>query len=85
MDNPLVSVITPAYNHGRYIGQSIQSLLAQTYSNWELVVVDDGSTDNTAEVVQSFGDPRITYLYQENRGVGELAGTINTGLRKTGG
>ncbi|HLA81679.1 MAG TPA: glycosyltransferase, partial [Thermoleophilia bacterium] len=85
MENPLVSVVTPVYNHGRYIGQSIQSLLAQTYTNWEMVVVDDGSTDNTAEVVQSFSDPRITYMYQENRGVRELAGTINTGLRKTSG
>jgi len=85
MENPLVSVVTPVYNHGRYIGQSIQSLLAQTYTNWELVVVDDGSTDNTAEVIQSFGDPRITYMYQENRGVRELAATINTGLRKTSG
>lgn len=85
MTNPLISVVTPAFNHGRYIGQSIQSLLDQTYTTWELVVVDDGSTDNTAAVVQSFKDPRISYMYQENRGVRELAGTINSGLKRTSG
>lgn len=85
MDNPLVSVITPTYNQGRYIGRCINSLLAQTYTNWELVIVDDGSTDNTAEVIKSSDDPRITYRRQENRGVGQLAATINAGLRQTKG
>ncbi len=84
-DNPLISIITPAYNHGRFIGRCIESLIAQTYPNWEMVIVDDGSTDHTAEVVSSYKDPRITYIYQKNRGVKELAGTINTGLEKTKG
>lgn len=85
MTAPLVSVITPAYNHGRYIARCIQSVLAQTHTNWEMVIVDDGSTDDTAAVVSSFTDPRISYVYQKNRGVGDLAGTLNLGLARTSG
>ncbi len=85
MSPPLVSVITPAYNHGRYIGRAIDSILGQTYPNWELIIVDDGSTDNTAEVVKAYDDSRITYVYQENQGVRKLAGTINKGLWKSKG
>lgn len=85
MDCPLVSIIMPAYNHARFIRRSMASLLAQTYPNWELVVVDDGSTDNTAEIVKSYRDPRIRYMYQENRGVKFLAATINVGLKETKG
>lgn len=85
MDGPLVSVITPAYNHGQYIGRCIDSLLAQTYTNWEMVVVDDGSTDNTADVVRTYKDARISYVYQENQGVTALAATINSGMRRTSG
>lgn len=85
MEQPLVSVVTPAYNHGRYIGRCIESLLAQTYANWELMVVDDGSTDNTAEVVLSYKDPRISYMHQDNKGVGALAETINSGVRRSKG
>ncbi|MEK7403981.1 MAG: glycosyltransferase [Acidobacteriota bacterium] len=83
--SPLVSVITPTYNHGRYLGRSIESLLAQTYANWEMVIVVDGSTDNTLEVIQSFQDTRISHIYQQNRGVRQLAATINSGLRRTKG
>ena len=57
----LVSIIMPAYNCEHFIADSIRSVLAQTYTNWELLVVDDCSTDNTAEVVASFTDPRIHY------------------------
>lgn len=58
----------PAYNVENYIGASITSVINQTYSNWELIVIDDGSTDGTAGIVQSFieKDGRIKYLYQEN-------------------
>lgn len=82
---PLVSVITPTYNHARYIGRAIKSLLAQTYSKWEMVIVDDGSTDNTVNVVKQYNDPRIAYYYQDNLGVRQLATTINSGLQKTKG
>lgn len=63
-----VSVIVPTYNRAHLIGDSIKSVLAQTYSDFELVIVDDGSKDNTAEVIAAFSDPRIRYIYQPNRG-----------------
>jgi teichuronic acid biosynthesis glycosyltransferase TuaG len=64
----LISIIMPAYNVEKYIGDSITSVINQTYSNWELIVIDDGSTDDTAAIVKSFieKDDRIKYLYQEN-------------------
>ena len=58
---PETSIIMPAYNNARFIGDSIRSVLAQTYINWELLIVDDCSKDNTAEIVESFHDPRIHY------------------------
>ncbi len=79
---PRVSVITPTYNRADMIGGAIQSVLDQTYVDWELIVVDDGSTDNTAEVVSAYDDPRMEYIYQENR---KLPGARNTGLRAAKG
>lgn len=67
-EQPLVSIITPAYNAGPYIKDTIQSVLTQTYSGFEHIIVDDGSSDNTAEVVRTFTDPRIKYFYQKNSG-----------------
>lgn len=59
----LVSIIMPSYQTGRFIRETIKSVLAQTYSNWELIIIDDCSTDNTDEVVSAFtGDPRIRYM-----------------------
>ncbi|MDD7392954.1 MAG: glycosyltransferase family 2 protein [Eubacteriales bacterium] len=60
--NDLVSIIMPSYNTAAYIGESIRSVLAQTYENWELLIVDDCSTDQTDEVVAAFCDPRIRYF-----------------------
>ena len=65
---PLVSVIIPAYNCAEYIGQSIESVLLQNYPKFELIIVDDGSMDNTREVVLHYDDERITYICQENHG-----------------
>ncbi len=63
----LVSIIMPSYNTAQYIEQSIKSVIAQTYKNWELVVVDDCSTDNTDEIVEQFlTDKRIKYLKNEH-------------------
>ena len=61
----LVSIIMPSYNTGRFIAETINSVLAQTYSNWELIIVDDCSTDNTDEVVATFCDDRIRYIKNE--------------------
>jgi glycosyltransferase involved in cell wall biosynthesis len=66
---PKVSVITPTYKGALYLGETIQSVLAQTYADFELIIIDDASPDNTAEVVGQFHDQRIKYLVQEvNRG-----------------
>lgn len=75
------SVIIPAYNGDRYIEEAIEGILAQTYSNYEIIVVDDGSTDNTKAVVQQYG-AKIKYFTQHNQGV---ASSRNLGLSKAKG
>jgi len=60
--SPLVSVLMPVLNCARTVGLSIRSILMQTYQNWELLVIDDGSSDDTVDVVASFSDPRITFV-----------------------
>lgn len=62
-----ISVIIPTYNRGNFTKEAIKSILAQTYKDFEIIVVDDGSTDDTKELVQAFGD-QVRYLYQENKG-----------------
>jgi glycosyltransferase involved in cell wall biosynthesis len=65
-DSPLVSVIIPCYNQGHYLGEAIESILKQSYPHFEIIVVDDGSTDNTAEVARRYAEVRL--LSQENQG-----------------
>lgn len=65
MVDGLVSVIMPSWNTGKFIAESIQSVIDQTYENWELIIVDDCSTDNTDEVVAEFTDKRIRYFKNE--------------------
>ncbi len=60
------SIIIPTYNRAVFLPKAIESVLAQTFPDWELIIVDDGSTDNTREVVSQYKDERITYIYQEN-------------------
>jgi len=74
---PKVSVIIPAYNHERFVGAAVESVLTQTYGHLELIVIDDGSTDRTGEVVRSFDDQRLIYFYQENQ---DAFNTLNRGL-----
>ena len=66
----LVSIILPTFNRAQLIQRAISSVLNQTYQHWELVVVDDGSTDETSSVVKSFNDPRIHYFKKANSGAG---------------
>ncbi len=83
MANNLVSIVMPTYNCGRFIAESINSVLEQTYTNWELLIVDDCSSDNTAEVIASFKDLRIHYqCHERNSGA---AVTRNTALRMAKG
>ena len=77
-DKPLVSIIMPAYNAEKTIAESIQSVIEQTYKNWELIVINDGSIDNTSSIVYSFKDCRIILVEQANGGV---ANARNNGLR----
>lgn len=79
---PTVSVIMPVYNVARYVRDSIHSVLAQTFTDFELIIVDDGSTDASPDICRSFDDPRIEIIRQANRG---LAGARNTGIRAARG
>ena len=62
MKEELVSIIMPSYNTGKFIQETIDSVINQTYDNWELIIVDDCSSDNTDEIVKSIKDGRIVYL-----------------------
>lgn len=66
---PAVVVAMPTYNHARYVGQAIQSVIAQTFESWELVIVDDGSTDGTLDIARGFSDPRVRIVAHEHRGL----------------
>ena len=74
--NDLVSIVIPVFNAEKYLEESINSCLNQTYSNIEIIAINDGSTDNTPEILDSFSD-RISVISQENKGI---AGAINTGI-----
>lgn len=82
--NKLVSIIMPAYNSEMFISESIESVLSQTYPHWELVVIDDGSTDRTAKIVKEYvgRDSRIRYYYQQNQKQGRAR---NNGISKSKG
>ncbi|MGZ3749773.1 MAG: glycosyltransferase [Mucilaginibacter sp.] len=77
-DRHKITVLMPAYNAGKYIREAITSVLEQTYRNFELLIVNDGSTDDTISVVLSISDPRIVLVNKEHEGI---AAALNTGLR----
>jgi glycosyltransferase involved in cell wall biosynthesis len=79
--NPLVSVIIGNYNYGRFLGEAIASIWEQTYRNFEIIVVDDGSTDNSREVIEAYGE-QIIAIFQANKGQGEA---FNVGIAKAQG
>ena len=76
-----VSVIIPVYNGGKFLAEAINSILSQKHSPIEIIVIDDGSTDNTSEVAMSYGN-RVHYVYQENKGA---PAARNHGLRLASG
>src|SRR5688500_11247566 len=84
-DAPRVTVITPVYNAERYLGACIDSVLAQTFGDWEQIIVDDGSSDGTEAVARSYTDARIRYLRLPHRGLSALAESYNTALREARG
>jgi glycosyltransferase involved in cell wall biosynthesis len=77
LPNHKITVLMPAYNAAKYIDKAINSLLEQTFADFELLVINDGSTDNTGEIVRSFTDKRIRLINQPNQGI---AAALNTGL-----
>src|SRR5437016_3101798 len=78
---PRIAVVLPVYNAEQYIGAAITSVLAQTFTDFELVVIDDGSEDRTGEVLTGFSDPRLRVLrFPENRG---LVSALNAGIRES--
>lgn len=83
-DAPVISVLMPNYNYGRYIGEAIESVLGQTYPHWELIICDDGSTDNSQSVVEKYRerDSRVKLLQKENGG---MASALNTAYKESRG
>lgn len=82
--SPLISIIMPAYNAQQYISKTIESVISQTFTNWELIVIDDGSKDTTANIVKAFQnkDNRIKYYYQSNK---KQAAARNLGIAHSKG
>ncbi|MCK4248925.1 MAG: glycosyltransferase family 2 protein, partial [Candidatus Omnitrophica bacterium] len=77
-----VSVIIPVYNSEKFIRETIESVLNQTYYDFEIITVDDGSTDKSADIINSFNDKRISYVYQKNQGI---SGARNTAISESKG
>ena len=81
-DTPIFSVIIPTYNREKILGRAIDSILAQTFDNFELIIVDDGSKDQTKKLVNSYRDERVKYIYKENGGQNSA---LNRGLKEARG
>jgi glycosyltransferase involved in cell wall biosynthesis len=82
MNKPFFSIIIPTYNRAYLLSKAIESVIGQTFTNWELLIIDDGSTDNTNELVKSFTDSRIRYIWQENQ---ERSAARNNGIKQAKG
>ena len=77
INNPKVTVLMPAYNAEKYIGEAIASVLAQSFTDFEFLIINDGSTDDTLKIIRSYNDKRIVVISQENKGV---SAALNFGL-----
>jgi len=82
MNNPLVSVLLSVCNGEKYLAEAIDSILSQAYQNFEFIIIDDGSTDDTLKIINSYGDERIILISRENRG---LVASLNEGIQKARG
>ena len=82
MNNPLISIIIPVYNSEKYLKECLDSVINQTYNNLEIIVVNDGSTDNSLQIIQSYKDNRIKLINKENGGVSSAR---NVGLKQATG
>lgn len=80
-EGPLISVIMPCYNAARFVGDAIESILSQDYSNLQIIVINDGSTDDSEDVIRQFGD-KVEYVRQENLGI---SAARNSGLDRVRG
>lgn len=78
---PSISIVMPAYNASEYIRESIDSILEQTYNNFELIIIDDGSADTTIEIINAYQDERIRLIYNEH----DFIGSLNLGMTKARG
>ena len=78
MKNPLVSILMPVYNSEKYLREAIKSILNQTFTNFELIIINDGSTDNSLKIIKSFKDNRIKII--KNKGNLGLIKTLNKGI-----
>ena len=83
MDNSLISIILPVYNGEETIKKSIESVLMQTYKHFELIIINDGSLDNTEKIIEQFDDPRIILINNENNK--GLIKSLNIGLENSKG
>lgn len=79
----LISIVIPTYNHAHFLEKALQSVFDQTYTNWEIIIVDNHSTDNTVEIINKFKDPRINHFLIHNQGV--IAASRNFGIQKAKG
>ena len=82
MNTPMISIVMPVYNTAKYVEAAIESVLAQTFVDFELLIIDDAGSDNSIELCRAYSDPRIRIISQANRG---LAGARNTGIRHARG
>jgi len=78
---PQVTIITPTFNHEQYIGECIQSVLRQTLKDWEMIIIDDGSTDRTPDIIRRYGDSRIISIRKDHRGIDYLGENYNHALK----
>ena len=83
--NPSSSIITLTYNHEQFIAECIESVLNQTCRAWEMIIIDDGSSDSTSTIIKGYTDPRINYVRKEHGGIASLGENYNHALRMSSG